>query len=93
MARVRVTDEVWTDFRAAAGQRPLNELLGELVVRHVDRYRSRRLKEAHLDDDELLAALDRARELHADLAEITARLERRLVDQPARVVEPPWDES
>lgn len=66
------------DFRAAAGQQPLNLLLGELVQRHVDRYRARRLQDGELDDTELLDALDRARELHSDLAALVTRLEQRL---------------
>lgn len=78
MARVYATDEVWADFRAAAEPYPLNVKLGELVQREVDRYRSRRLREGQLDDQELVDALARARELHEELAEIVARLERRL---------------
>lgn len=76
MARVRASDETWSDFRAAAGQQPLSVLLGELVERHVDRYRARRLQDGELDDTELLDALDRARELHSDLAALVTRLER-----------------
>lgn len=77
MARVHVSDEVWTDFRAAAGPTPLNLVLGRLVEREVDRHRSRRLREGDMDDRELLEALERARELHADVAAIVARLEGR----------------
>jgi hypothetical protein len=77
MARVHVSDAVWAEFRAAAAT-PLNLRLGELVAREVDRYRSRRLREGELDDAELIEALERARELHADLATLVARLERRL---------------
>lgn len=83
MARVRVSEEVWADFRAAAGQAPLNLLLGKLVEREVDRYRSKRLREGTLDDAQLLDALERAAELQADLAALVARLERRL-DRAAR---------
>jgi hypothetical protein len=78
MARVRVSDDVWADFRAAAGVTPLNLRLGELVTRDVDRYRSRRLREGTLDDDQLVDALERAQELHADLVALVHRLERRL---------------
>lgn len=78
MARVHVSDEVWADFRAAAGPNPLNLLLGELVRREVGRYDSRRLREGSLDDTELLDALERARQLHADLTGLVARLEHRL---------------
>ena len=77
MARVHVSDAVWSEFRADATT-PLNLRLGELVTREVDRSRSRRLREGRLDDAELIEALERARELHADLAALVARLERRL---------------
>lgn len=83
MARVHVTDEVWAEFRAAAGHRPVNVVLGRLVEREVARERSRRLKESELDDRELLHALERARELHADLQAIVTRIESR-VGLPAR---------
>ena len=36
MARVRVADDVWSEFRAAAGPTPLNVVLGELVQREVN---------------------------------------------------------
>ncbi|MGH2989278.1 MAG: hypothetical protein ACRDMA_05330 [Solirubrobacterales bacterium] len=77
MARVHVSDAVWAEFRSAAST-PLNLRLGELVTREVDRHRSCRLREGQLDDAELVEALERARDLHADLAAVVARLERRL---------------
>jgi hypothetical protein len=43
MARVRVSDDVWADFRAAAGSRPLASLLAELVEAEVRRYRRERV--------------------------------------------------
>jgi hypothetical protein len=75
MARVHVSDEVWADFRSLAGYRPISEVLGELVLRDVERYRSRRLRAGELDDREVAEALGRAREQHGDLAVIVARLE------------------
>ena len=78
MARVRASDEVWAEFRAAAGLQPINLLLGELVERHVQRFRSEQLRSGELDDAELIEALDRAQELHRDLGAIVARLEQRL---------------
>jgi predicted DNA-binding protein (UPF0278 family) len=75
MARVQVSDELWADFRALAGYRPISEVLGELVIREVERYRSRRLRAGELDDREVLEALVRAREQQSDLAAIVARLE------------------
>jgi predicted DNA-binding protein (UPF0278 family) len=56
----------------------ISTVLGELVEREVDRYRSRRLRAGQLDDTELVELLDRARELRDDLAVLVARLERRL---------------
>lgn len=75
MARVQVTDEVWSDFRALAGHRPMSELLGELVTREVAKYRSRKLREGALQPDELVEALDRAQAQQDDLEAIVARLE------------------
>jgi hypothetical protein len=75
MARVHVTDEVWAEFRAAAGRSPLNLVLGRLVEREVARTRSRRLKDGEMDDRELLDALGRAQQLHGDIEAIVARLE------------------
>jgi hypothetical protein len=77
MARIHVSDAVWREFRAAATT-PLNLRLGDLVTREVDHDRSRRLREGQLDDAELIEALERAQALHADLAALVARLERRL---------------
>src|SRR3954454_2259231 len=78
MARVRVDDDVWREFKASAGERPVAVVLGELVAREVERDRARRIREGFADDAELLAALERAQELHGDLAVLIARLERRL---------------
>ena len=76
MARVHVSDDVWADFRAAAGHRPISEVLGELVSREVDRYRSRRLRDGQLAADELVYALEDARRQRGDLELIVERLER-----------------
>jgi hypothetical protein len=75
MARIAVADEVWADFRAAAGHRPVSQVLGELVEREVKAYRSRRLKEDAVDDRELVEALERARLQQEELAAIVERLE------------------
>jgi hypothetical protein len=75
MARVAVADDVWADFRAAAGHRAISEVLGELVEREVARYRSQRLRDGQVDSRELLEALDRARQQQEDLAALVARLE------------------
>jgi predicted DNA-binding protein (UPF0278 family) len=76
MARVQVDDATWADFRALAGYRPVSEVLGDLVTREVEAYRSRRLREGELDDREVVQALDRAKEHQADLVAIVERLER-----------------
>lgn len=75
MARVQVTDDVWGDFRALAGYKPMSELLGELVTREVERYRSQKLRAGQLEPRELLEALERARDQQEDLAAIVSRLE------------------
>jgi hypothetical protein len=83
-ARVKVTDDVWTDFREATRSSSVAIALGELVTREVDRYRARRIREGSADDRELLEALERAREMHAHLADLVKRLERRLDTRGAR---------
>jgi hypothetical protein len=83
MARVAVADDVWADFRALAGNESIAAVLGGLVEREVDRYRSRRLRAGQLDDHQLVDALDRARQLHDQLAAIVERLEQRLDQQRA----------
>ncbi len=75
MARVQVADDVWADFRAAVGYRPISEVLGELVTREVDRYRSKRLRDGQLDPREITAALEHGRRQQAALAALVERLE------------------
>src|SRR4051794_13103837 len=77
-ARVKVSDDVWTDFREATRNRSVAIALGDLVTREVDRYRARRVREGSVDEQELLEALERAHELYAELAAFVERLERRL---------------
>jgi len=77
-ARVNVSDEVWRAFRDVVGNESIAAYLGRLVERAVERDRARRVRDGAVDDLELLEALERARELHSDLAAIVARLERRL---------------
>ena len=77
MARVHVADEVWAEFRRAAGNTPMSQILGRLVEREVERDRVRRIRSGTVDDQIVLDALDRARELHDDVAAIIDRLERR----------------
>jgi hypothetical protein len=83
-ARVKVSDDVWTDFREATRNSSVAIALGELVAREVDRYRARRVRAGAADEQELMEALERAQELHAHLAELVNRLERRLDARAAR---------
>jgi translation initiation factor 2B subunit (eIF-2B alpha/beta/delta family) len=82
---VKVSDDVWADFREATRNSSIAIALAELVTRKVDRYRARRVREGFADELELLEALERAQELHADLAELVRRLARRLELRAARV--------
>jgi len=77
MARVHVSDEVWAEFRRAAGNTPMSQILGRLVEREVQRDRTRRIRQGTVDDQLVVDALERARELHQDVAAIIDRLERR----------------
>ncbi len=88
MARIHVTDAVWAEFRAASGPIPIGVFLGRLVEREVDRYRSRRLRAGTLDDHEVVEALERARNLHGDIAAVVARLEQRLAPGSPSAGEP-----
>ncbi|MEN3267957.1 MAG: hypothetical protein V7646_4851 [Pseudonocardia sp.] len=83
-ARVKVSDDVWTDFRTANRNSSVAIALGDLVTREVDRYRARRVQEGSADEQELMEALERANELHAELAELVKRIERRLEVRAAR---------
>jgi hypothetical protein len=84
-ARVKVSDDVWTDFREATRSSSVSIALGNLVTREVDRYRARRVREGSADEQELLEALKRAHELHAELAALVKRLERRIELHEARL--------
>jgi hypothetical protein len=84
-ARVKISDDVWSDFREATRNSSVAIALGDLVTREVDRYRARRVREGSADDKELLEALERAQELHAELAELVRRLERRIELREARM--------
>jgi hypothetical protein len=77
-ARVKVSDDVWADFREATRNSSVAIALGDLVTREVDRFRARRVREGSAYEQELLEALERAQELHAELAELVRRLERRI---------------
>src|SRR4051794_316799 len=76
-ARVKVTDDVWEDFRILTRSEGVGEALGRLVTREVERWRTARIRNGSADDQAVLDALERAHELQADLAAIVGRLERR----------------
>jgi hypothetical protein len=76
-ARVKVTDDVWDDFRLLTRPEGVGDALGRLVTREVARWRAARIRDGSADDQAVLDALERAHELQAGLAAIVARLERR----------------
>jgi hypothetical protein len=61
MARVRVDDQTWRDFRHEIGPNTVAQRLGELVVRDVAERRRRRLHTAELDQRELQHSKKRMR--------------------------------
>jgi hypothetical protein len=85
MARVACTDEVWTEFKRLAqidDWQPVNEYLGELVVREVARQQRLRVRGEEATARDVLAALDQVKLLRDDLEGIAARLEA-LAGKPA----------
>ncbi|MDQ3880977.1 MAG: hypothetical protein M3295_07890 [Chloroflexota bacterium] len=75
MARVRVDDQTWREFRHEIGSSTVAQRLGELVARHLGERRRRRLHNGQLEAREVQQALEQAAELSRDLAAITRRLE------------------
>jgi hypothetical protein len=86
VARVRVSDDIWDEFRASADAETIGQALGRLVERAVEKQRSAQLRRGGLDDKDLVEALERATQLRDDVAKIVERLERRLDggDRPPR---------
>jgi hypothetical protein len=72
MARVQVSDEVWSAFRASLGAIPVSVALGELVRREV----GRRERRGASDEQGIRLALEDARVLAGELQEMIVRLER-----------------
>ena len=58
-----------------AGNHAIGEVLGELVSRQVDRYRSKRLRQGQLEPSELVDPLEDARRQQQHLALIVERLD------------------
>ena len=78
MARVQVSDEVWSAFRVGLGPTPVSIALGELVEREVGRQRRRSAG----DPESARLAIEDARSVAQELASLIDRLEP--VTQPTR---------
>ena len=72
MARVHVSDDTWTAYRAALGSTPLSVGLGKLVEREVAAHHRR----TALDADGVRDAVRDARLVADELASLIARLEK-----------------
>jgi len=74
MARVQVSDEVWSAFRATLGATPVSVALGELVTREVGRCKRRTAS----DEQGVRLAVEDARAVADELQEMIVRLERQV---------------
>lgn len=72
MARVQVSDEIWSAFRASLGATPVSVALGELVRREVGRGERRTAS----DEQGVRLAVEDARAVADELQEMIARLDR-----------------
>ena len=72
MARVQVSDDVWSAFRANLGATPVNVALGELVRREV----GRRERRTASHEEGVRLAVEDARAVAGELQEMIARLDR-----------------
>ena len=71
MARVQVSDETWSAFRAGLGATPASVALGRLVEREV----ASRWRRAALDTEAVNAAIGEGRLVAEELATLISRLE------------------
>jgi hypothetical protein len=71
MARVQVSDEVWSAFRVGLGPTPVSIALGELVEREVGRQRRRSAG----DPETARLAIEDARSVAQELASLIDRFE------------------
>ncbi len=71
MARVQVSDEVWSAFRANLGATPVSVALGELVRREV----GRRERRTASDAQGVRLAVEDARAVAEELQEMIVRLD------------------
>ena|SRR6266851_781416 len=83
MARVRVDEQTWREFRHVIGPATVSQRLSELVLRDLAERRRRRLHAGQLDAREVQQALEQTHALSRDLAAITKRLEALLGPGPA----------
>jgi hypothetical protein len=74
MARVQVSDEVWSAFRANLGATPVSVALGELVRREV----GRRERRTASDEQGVRLAVEDARAVADELQEMIARFDRQV---------------
>jgi hypothetical protein len=74
MARVQVSDDVWSAFRANLGATPVSVALGELVRREV----GRRERRTASDEQGVRLAVEDARAVANELQEMIARLDRQV---------------
>lgn len=72
MARVQVSDEIWTSYRVGLGGIPVNVGLGQLVEREVGRQRRRTSN----DPNGVRMAVEDARAVADELRALITRLER-----------------
>lgn len=92
-ARVRVSDELWRDFRQAIGDRHVSEALADCVEQEVARWHAARLRNAeNLTADEIQAALRRIGELEKSLERLTVRLSRAARPVHREPTPGPWDQ-
>lgn len=79
-ARVQVSDETWSTFRAGLGSTPASVALGRLVEREVASQRRRSAS----DGGDVYRAVEDARVVVAELTEMIRRLELRGAGQVLR---------
>jgi hypothetical protein len=72
MARVQVSDDVWSAFRASLGATPVSVALGALVRREL----GRRERRTASDEQGVRLAVEDARAVADELQEMIARLDR-----------------
>lgn len=71
MARVQVGPDTWAAYRASLGSTPVSVALGRLVEREVASHRRR----TALDAEGVRSAVEEARQVAQELADLIARLE------------------